>query len=341
MIGIDVHQGQEDRIKKDFKMPAKKRIILFLSLVSIILIFSASFLYLKSTSTSKAHLQASQNKFTLKFQIKERDKGNAGKFLEKANLPANLLEGITFELDATSSAALAFALPAQADLTIGEDSLSFSGKYQGPTLNTFQIEEIKMPTSATLAMATSSLPIFLKQNYQIPQNFLTSLSDQKKPIYLIVFGEKADWAIIFKDSQQENFSAKDLGLDEESFKEEEFDDQLKLSLIKAKELKGEEVTLAYFNLDNRSYLTSSRDSAESIIKIQRNQLDSKTFKVKNALSDSDSAFALSLENKDNLNDNFFSLIFSEKPAFSKNIKKIKHLEFALRKDSFSGLIELK
>ena len=320
-------------------MPAKKRVILFFSLVIIILIFSASYLYLKSTSRSKAILLASQNKFNLQFQISERDKINAKLFLEKADLPANLLEGITFELDATSSAALAFALPVQADLTVGQSALSFAGNYQGPSLNTFQIEEVKIPTSTILAMFSSGFPNFLKMHYQIPKNFLTFLSDQKKPIYLFIFGANSDWVMMFKNDPGKTLSPQNLGLGEESFKEEEFEDQLKLNLIKAKDTKDEEVTLAYFNLDDWSYLTSSHESAESIIKIQRNQEDSDTFKLEN--SGADSAFALRFENKDQINENFISLIFSDKPPFPENVKKIKNLEFALRKDSFSGLIELK
>lgn len=75
-----------------------------------------------------------------------------------------------------------------------------------------------------------------------------------------------------------------------------------------------------------------------MIKIARGEQESNTFMLKSP--NSDSAFALSFDNK-NAGDNFFRLVFSQKPSFSEKLEKIKHLEFALRKDSFSGLIELK
>lgn len=308
-------------------------------LILIIIAAAGSYLYTKSNNVSKAILQASQNRFTLKFQIKEKDRKNAEAFLEKANLPANLMEGITFEVDATSSAVLAFALPSQADLTLGTKNIGFTGKYQGLRLNTFQFDEVKMPASTTLAIAGSALPNFLKTHYKLPGSFLTFLSDPKKPLYFFVFNQNADWVMMFKNDPTKTLLPQSLGLSEESFKEEEFDDQLKLSLIRAKDINDEEVTLAYFSLDNWSYLSSSRDSAKTIIKIQRNQLEADTFKLRK--TNPDTAFAITFNNEEQLGDNFFNLIFSEKPAFSENLKKVKHLEFALRKDSFSGLIELK
>lgn len=314
-------------------MPVKKRVALLFFPILIILTAAVLYLFVKNSTGSKAILQASQNKFSLKFEIKEKDKENTKEFLENANLAANLTNGVTFELDATSSAALTFALPAQANLTIGSKDLSFIGKYQGPVLTTFQLEEIKIPTSTNLAMVGSSLPKFLESQFNIPMKL-----NSKGPVYLIVFGQKPEWAILIRNSDREAMSAQKLGLAAESLKEEEYDDQLKLNLIKTKNDRGEEVALAYFSFDNWTYLTSSRASAESMIKISRNQEESNPLKLKSP--NANTAFALTFDNKD-ANDNFFSLVFSGKPSFSENIKKIKHLEFSLRKDSFSGLIELK
>src|SRR3990167_10415621 len=72
---------------------------------------------------SQIILTAYNNKFNVNFQISSRDKTQAAALLGQANLPQNILEGVQFELDATSSARLAHITPVTIDLEFTKERL--------------------------------------------------------------------------------------------------------------------------------------------------------------------------------------------------------------------------
>jgi len=336
-------QGREKLTRRDTKMPLRRKA--FLALPILLITFSLlTFIYLKSKEVSSASLNGSNNRFHLIFNIVKKDEDKLNLFLEKVKVEPKIKEGIFFELDATSSAALAFSLPLKAELEITQSQISLEGKYNGPLLKQYAFEKIKIPKSTNLAIFGPNLGHYLLRHYFVPQDLSLFLTEQTSniPNYLVFFGEESNVALLFKQEKTFFESLNSIkSLEGEIYKKEEFDPDLQLHLLKLKDRQSlQEATITIFKIEDYIFITSSRNTAESLIRIYKNQDESDLFNIKNnAISVSFTFYYRNTNNADI--SNLYRKVFFQQPAFISGIQNIKYLEFLLKQNSFSGLIELK
>jgi len=165
--------------------------ILAAFLFLIIIIFVAKFIDVQDRNSSQITLTADQNKFKLNFNLTNQDLIKFSKVLDKLNLPHSVKDGIEFELDATSSAKLAFTTPIKTNFNILPEKITFQGQIDKSFVNDQAAESLKIPASTNLAVFGNNIAEFVMARLNLPDQlstwFLKNLNFQNGQ-YFIVFG---------------------------------------------------------------------------------------------------------------------------------------------------------
>lgn len=184
------------------RLPSYDRTKKALGLVALFLIaFILAFSY--RGPQSSATITSGQNKFHLSFQLQKGDELKLSNILSRLNLSSAAKQGVEFELDATSSAKLAYVSPIRLTLDVGAKYINFEGSLKR-NLNgdDFQFESISLPNLTSLAVLSQKSGDFLSGLSAYPQYKDWISQNVKSPsgIYLVVFGKSDDFAVIFKNS---------------------------------------------------------------------------------------------------------------------------------------------
>ena len=320
--------------------------ILAIFLFLAIIVFVAKFISLQDRNSSQIILTADQNKFKLNFNLANQDMTKFSKVLDKLNLPQSVKDGIEFELDATSSAKLAFVIPIKTDFNILPEKITFQGQVDKSFVSDQAAESLKIPASTNLAVFGNSIAEFVRTRLNFPNQFSTWFSknlNSQNGQYFIVFGANSDFALVFKNPSIDIDglkNIKDIRSNQSLYKEESIDN-IKLYLLKLSEsLDEKDLTIVFFQEGDWTFFASSREAAQELIKIQKSQTPSINFPQKRTTGVS--LIIIFRNNGENsIGENFSNFIFQEGNNLAKSIDRIKNFEFILKKDKFSGLINLK
>ena len=297
-------------------------------------------------NSSQITLTADQNKFKLNFNLTNQDLIKFSKVLDKLNLSQSVKDGIEFELDATSSAKLAFTAPIKANLNILPEKIIFQGEVDKSFLSDQEAESIKIPAATNLVVFGNNVAEFVRSRLNLPDQFSDWFSKNlisAQGQYFIVFGPNSDFALVFKNPSTDIDglkNIKDVKSNQFLYMEESIEN-IKLYLLKLPEsLDEEDLTVAFFQEGDWTFFASSHEAAQELVKIQKSQRPSINFPLKN---NSLISLILLYRNSDQnpIGENFPALIFAGHGGLTKTIDQIEEFEFILKKDKFSGLINLK
>ncbi len=306
--------------------------------VLIFLLFAIFIIASKLTiSETSLEINPHNNKFRLEFQVPKNKKERFSHTLSQLNLPPDLAKGADFELDATSSAALSFASPIRAKLNFNSKQIRINGSTNA-TQSLYQTETFKLPTSTKVAIFASSVKHLFESQISIPpelNGFIGELFSQKGQ--LIVFFENDEFLIVTK-AQNINFD--DLaGIkfsgDEEYYKKELIAPSFETHLLKIPfEKENQKSTLSIFQLGQWAFITSSSETTRRIVDVQKLSKDVLEFpKEKEA-----TLIVLAINPA---NASFGQIIFNRETDWIDSLASVDRLEFVLKDNKFSGLINLK
>ncbi len=256
--------------------------------VIVLIGISLTLLVSNFKTQSQILLTAQENKFQVNFHIAQKDQENFSEVLASLNLPQNIVEGLEFELDATSSAKLAYVSPIQASLKFAKNRLNFAGRASAQVFESKIITPFKIPSSATITVIGASITDLVKARLKLPR-VLEAWLDQnltsQNAKTLIIFGQNSDFALILAPQSAPTLS----GL--ESIKIEDYKDQIykqetyllenapsiNLHLLKFPNQDQKETTLIFFEIGQTLYMTSSIEAAKELIMVQVGQSPSQDF----------------------------------------------------------------
>ncbi len=280
-------------------------------LVTVIIIHVFS-----NRSQSSLNLTANENKFNVSFQISDRDKNQATTFLQELSLPRSILDGFEFSLDGTSSAKLAYISPINAKLNLKKDKIQFSGTTTGSVNNTLLPIDLnfKAPNTTTVALFGQNLMPFIEKKITLPPP--KNIGGQ----YLILFNNNPDFALISKK------------------------DTFDFTQLESKEVTEGDVTFhlaenyVFFEMGDKIFVTSTFESAKVLALAQKDSsLPANIFTADNTPV----SFAVFVQNtKDQKATSAIDFLVGPKSQTKNVIEKIKVGRLFLKKDHFSGSLEL-
>lgn len=307
-------------------------------LISIFLIFAAS---QRQKPQSKFTIVPQENNFRLAFDIAKKDEGALTRFLEKLNLPQSTIQGVTFQLDSTSSAKLAFASPIKTNVTFSQNSLSFQGNLQRDLKGyDFAFENIKIPKSTKIAVLSMDFKNFLDKNLSPPQEFRNWLDKNVKSengSYFVISGENDDFALVFKNPSLDLEGLKNLKDPEgQPISKEDEVEGASFNLVKTQLQNGDEKTLSIFSKNGWNLITSSSGSAKDFLQAfdSNDSIDFPDLSKREKVSYVVYYFGSSQPG-------VIAAYFANTDSFEKTLEKIESFKFILSTSSFSGLINLK
>ena len=313
-----------------------------LGLLACLAVIAIVILSLTRGQSTSATLSFFQTKFKLNFAISPQDQKQFSVFTQKLNLPQSFKDEVEFELDATSQAALAFTLPATSKIKILDHAVSFSGSLKRAPLAPLPAVDLMLPQATNLVVYAADFKQLIKVKLPVPldlelwldQNFFTSHGQ-----VMAVFGENADFvfasrAVPVKFEDLQNIKS---GNGEPLYKKDQFGEAFDLHLVKIPTSKRQ-ITAAFFQIGQWLFFTSSKEAAEQVIKVQRQDLPGFEFS-----SPRDSTFILLVINDDQnpLNDNSYHLVLDKESPIPNSLTNVRLLKFILMDEAFSGLINLK
>lgn len=314
-------------------------LVLFLTLVAL------TFTFNKPQKTDSLSLTAQNNQFHLAFNYQPQNQEAFLKFLSNLGLPPETAQGLDFKLDATSSAKLAFASPINASFKVSEKEFTLTGTKNGQKLEEFTQETVKLPASANLIIFAPNFFDFIKSKLTMPENFSTWLSANlvsKNGQTLAIFGQNSDFVIVWRNPKADFESLKNLSsrIDEEgSVYKEETQDGITLYLMRLPQKVNPGLTVTFFQIGEIVFFTSSHESAQELVSIQKSKLPAFTFGP--AKIGEKASIALTLRQTENLPSSFFQLLSLDEKRLKSAFSKIKEINFSLKASGFSGLIVLK
>ena len=325
--------------------------ILVISITASITVFYISKqIFAKSTLT----IIPKENKFTVNFNLAKQHKNDISKILEKLGISQSVLEGFNFQLDATSSAALAYISPIKATISPSDNTIYLDGNITRSLLpQNLPIENLRAPKSSNLIVfAPNLLDLILdKTNYsQNLKDWLKLNFEGNNGQYLFVFGSNADFALLAKSNHVDLTTLKNLEADksgESPYKEEERNGINYHLLNISQAQSADSQTLAIFSKDQWAIFASSPEAAYQVA----DSLDSNSefisiadFKVGNT-----AALVIILRNlkDDPISQDLVDFFIGQASDFN-NSQKLKHtienlekVVIILKDTKFSGLINIK
>lgn len=319
---------------------------IFLSLLALFLILVVfTFITNKSQKANTLNLTAQNNQFHLAFNYQKQNQEAFLKFLSNLNLPPETAQGFDFKLDATSSAKLAFASPINADFKVSEKEFNLTGTKSGQKLEEFDWETIKLPASANLIIFAPNFFDFVKSKLVMPDNFSAWLSANlvsKNGQTLAIFGQNSDFVIVWRNQNADFESLKNLSAkinEEDSAYKEESQDGITLYLMRLPQKVNPSFTVTFFQIGEMVFFTSSYESAQELVSIQKSKLPAFTFGP--AKIGEEASIALTLRQTENLPSSFFQMLSLDEKRLKSVFSNVKEINFSLKANDFSGLIVLK
>ena len=331
-----------------FKIPIKFNkkysafVLLFLFGILIFLIFNA-----KDSRDITITVGAGENKFKLNFDIPQEKQPKLDHLLDKLALPLSIKNGFEFELDATSSAALAFSLPVQSILDIEDNTIKFEGTFNPTSGKVLPKAVFRVPASTNFAIYAQNLQDFINQKLILPEeiaNWLNKNLYANEGQIMVIFGKNAQFALITHANEVNFEDLKNIQISstkEPIYKKDLIEEFQEVHLLKIPQNNGQkETTFALFQTGNWLFFTSSIEAATDLIKINKSQLPSLEFNPGNG-QEITMAFLYQNSGEYPINEQFGKFLFGERVELVKFAEKISFGEFAWKKDQFSGLINLK
>ena len=325
--------------------------ILVISITASITVFYISKqIFAKSTLT----IIPKENKFTVNFNLAKQHKNDISKILEKLGISQSVLEGFNFQLDATSSAALAYISPIKATISPSDNTIYLDGNITRSLLpQNLPIENLREPKSSNLIVFAPNILDLILDKTSYSQNLKDWLKlnfEGYNGQYLFVFGSNADFALLAKSNHVDLTTLKNLEADksgESPYKEEERNgiNYHLLNISQAQSVNSQ--TLAIFSKDKWVIFASSPEAAYLVA----DSLGSNTefisisdFKV----SDTAALVIILRNSKDYPISQDLIDFFIDQASDSNNIQKFKNTQDYLEKvviilkdANFSGLINIK
>lgn len=314
-------------------MPKKlRKFILPLTLLLLILvILILNSLALKDES--RLTLTSSENRFKLNFSLDRDDGDQFTQILTTLNLPANISEGVEFELDATSSAKLEFALPISSTFDISQNRITFGGTLQNSNLREQKMESFKLPSSTNLAIFGPQLMeyFFLKVNLPNELMIWVYQADLQEGQYLAIFDR--DLCLIFKSDllDLESLNELDIENQEESFYKKEESHGVTMHVTST--------GTTFFQIGEWIFAASSYEAAQKMVDAQKSPANYLNFST----SQNPVSFYIHFKNGEDfpLNSEFVNTSIFQGAKSGQYLEKIEEIQFVLKGSSFSGLINIK
>lgn len=331
-------------LKNLLKTLRQKKVILAIFLV-ILIAAVALFLFPQKNRKIQLAVFADGAKFKVDFIFPDKTRDDIEQFLSSMNVSGNFLNGIEFELESTASAALAFALPIEADIEIKEKTINFVGRHNYPSPKLINPQIVKIPASTNLAIFIPTLSQFTKSYFNLPAEFAKWLDENltsKKGYYVSIFGQEPSLLIIFSPEKLETVSLENLKLGDSEmafYKKERFANDTDVHFVKLSE--DEDLSAVIFEKDSWAYLIVSGESPQDVIDIYlKNGSDYLEFPTS---TDWRATFVLWFLNNGShtAEGKFYRLLFGQDLENTEAFEKIDQVQFSLLGTSFSGLIKFK
>ena len=290
---------------------------------------------------STAQISSGINNFKISFNILSEDREQFEKSLEKLSFPSSIEEGVSFELDATSQAQLAFVAPVTAEISFSNNSISFSGILNRPyTLSTLSSHQLKLPSSTNVAIAGSNLAQFAYTELEFPQRLLDWIESNITPsTNQYFFNIQPDANIYSFLSSTPIEGLKSLEGKEISYIEESTEDTKIIYLTYQDPQTLQEKTISIAKAGDLVFMTSSGETIKELISFQKSPLDEIDFPN---FSNKQISYAIyARNNSDQFASILRSLIVKSQPQTLEFVKNIESFYLALSKKSFSALIVIK
>jgi hypothetical protein len=309
--------------------PKKSRLKKLIPLLSLF-IFLTLFLVLliKLDRDSTISLNSFENKFKVNFNIEKSDQKAFEQVLTALNLPTITKEGFEFELDSTTSAKLAFSLPAQAEIDFEGKEIEFEGEAKTPFLQTHVMEDIRLPKDTQLAIFAGNLVDFASAKSQADESLSSWLRENSSEgQYFAVFSHEPSYVFVAKSKNADFEKLKQISK-QDNYKQQEAEGTT-YHLLKVGKQSGQ--TIALFERTPYLFLVSSLNTAKAV-SASLNSKDSYNFK---APQEPVNIF-LSYQNKGYAKE-LLKFLFEDE-RLENSLSKIEKIEFILKPIKFSGLI---
>lgn len=332
-------------IKDDPNLPRSLARAILGSIVLILFVIVLINLHSAKKQTV-ATISAHENKFKINFDISKGENQAFLETLEKLGLPQSVKESVEFELDATTSAKLSFLVPIESKLNFSQDNLIISGSSHSSFLQEAYMEDFKLPASTNLAVFAPNFREFITAKFNFPKQFNSWLDNHmvENGQYLAVFGQNADYVVIFKAKNVDFESLKDIELsyDEPVYKQEESQEGVNFHLLNLPKRQADKsLTVTLFEIGPWIFITSSYDAAQELVKVQKSEIA----QVVNFRAPKNEPVSLVIlfNNQDQypMGENFRSFLLPEAFGFAKTLEKVSQLQFVLKGKQFSALINIK
>ncbi len=308
--------------------------------ILILAALAVFFVFPKPTiKQSQAEIVTAENSFKINFNLESPDKENISQLFEKLQISQNVLKGVTFELDSTSSAKLAFANPISANIQSQQGKISFSGTAQTPPMQSqfTPPSNYKMPQSALFVLFA---PNFLPQVQKLVgtptqlANWIDQNLDSQNGQLLQLFPE-GDFVLAFNSKKEPDFT---------SLAQLEFQDQIEspyiqqiesdvnIHIVKITKQEGE-TTVTFFKIGDEIYIASSTDAAKQIIAVQKENAPSVDFPK----TDDKVSAVVFLKNPENKDINL-TIFGSGAKKLEKYLKNLKEGQVILKGTKISGYV---
>lgn len=324
-------------------IPKKHLMFWVFTAAAIILTF---FLLKKDLLKSSISITGNENKFFVNLNLKSSDQKNFEKLLANLEIPKNILDSFSFELDSTSSASLAYITPIKLNPKIKDKSISFSGQIsRSPFSRELSAQKIKIPKDYTLAtLAPNVLDFVLKRN-SYPEHLAAWIEtnfNKETGQYLIILRGGSDFVALSQNIDSDLEGLKNVYVEknlEAQIKEETQNDTSMLLINLENGIDKGPKTIALFKLDDEIVLASSREAALRIIEAQKS---SNFVEFPKEKINQDSTFILRINSAgESQNSDIASYFFKDTENISKSLDKISEINLALKGKEISGLIILK
>lgn len=307
-----------------------------LGLLLLIFLFSiVTFNYFFQKKASTFDLSSAQNRFNLQFGLTSKDSRNFWDFLAGLNIPSAVSSGISFAVEGTSSAALAFASPIKGTMDVASHKVDFVGQMNSRIFSTdFSGTVFKFPDSLNLAIASQNLVPTASSCIDLPPEVSALIS--KESIaglqYLGFFDPQKECVLIFNTGNFDIDSFVGI-LDEnnEPLYKEETIENTRISLIKR---------AAIFQIGQWTFVSSSLESAKKVLEVQKREGQGVDFPMKE-LQKLDFALLFADNSQNPVPEELLASLFGSKNKIKDMAKRTKRLELTVSGENFWGSIEAK
>lgn len=292
------------------------------------------------SNASTVSITPGKNNFQISFNIQPRDQNQFENSLEKLTVSKSIQKGVDFELDSTSQARLAVITPITAEINFSQNKIGINGKLQRPyTTSQLNSEQIKLPTSTNVAIASLALGNLAKSKINFPQSFLEWVEANKiagKNQYLINFGE--DYNVFIFQSKSKAEDLKSLEGDKLKIKEETTD-EIKIIYLTHQDSNQQDQTTSVAIEQELVLVAQSAQTIKDLINFQKSPKDEINFPAKSKEKISYAIYAKN--NSEQFSSILKDLVLNGQPQTLTFAKNIDSFYTSLSNQSFSGLINIK